>query len=226
MRVAAAGRPLRRRRPGAHPPRAAARSAGTAAGLGGGACSALSGRRRGRRRRRPPRLPSSGRNRSAALGTRSTSVNHRDLDRDVGGHLRPQLEVRVADLDDDRVGDDVLVDRGVEPDLGDRAPELLLGVGVDREARHLAGRDPADVGLVDVGLDLHLGQVLGDGEQGRRLERGGHGLADVVLARHHHPVDGRGDPGVPRGWSRTAARAARACSAIATAASELALAVS
>ena len=79
-------------------------------------------RRRGGRRRRPhpmPRRRPVGRKRSAAFGTRSTSRHGRDLDRDVGGHLGPQPVVRVRHLDDHRVGDDVLVDRGVEPDLRD-----------------------------------------------------------------------------------------------------------
>ena len=123
-------------------------------------------------------------------------VDGRDLDGDVGRHAGAQLAVRVRHRDDHRVGDDVLGDGGVQAHLRDLAAELLVGIGVDVEARHLADLDLPDVRLVDVGLHLHLGQVLGDGEQGRRREGGGDRLADVVLAGHHLAVDRRVDLGV------------------------------
>src|SRR4051812_36468881 len=119
-----------------------------------------------------------------------------DVDGDVGRHAGAQLEVGVRHLDDHRIGDDVLGDGGVQPHLGDLPPEGLVGVGVDGEVRRLAGLDLADVRLVDVSLDLHLGEVLGDGEQGGGRERGGDRLADVVLAGHHLTVDRRVDLGV------------------------------
>src|SRR6185436_8667612 len=46
-------------------------------------------------------------------------VRRGHLDGDIGGHAGTQLEVGVGHLDDHRIGDDVLVDRGVQPDLGD-----------------------------------------------------------------------------------------------------------
>jgi hypothetical protein len=42
-------------------------------------------------------------------------------------------------------------------------------------------------------FDLHLRQVLGDGEQFRRGQAGGHGLAGLDRAGEHHPVHRRAD---------------------------------
>ena len=69
--------------------------------------------------------------------------------------------------------------------------------------RRLSDGDAADVGLIDVGLHLHLGHVLRDGEERRRGEGGGHGLADVVLAIDDDAVDGGDDLRVLRGSSAT-----------------------
>ena len=61
-----------------------------------------------------------------------------------------QRQVGVADLDDHRVGHDVVGDLGREPDLRDLAEELAFREGVDREPDRLADLDLADVRLVDV----------------------------------------------------------------------------
>ena len=45
-------------------------------------------------------------------------------------------------------------------------------------------------------IELHPGQVLGQREQRRRLERGRHGLAGIDLAVEHDAVDGRADHGL------------------------------
>jgi hypothetical protein len=90
----------------------------------------------------------------------------------------------------------VMLGRSLRSGFGDLPPERLIGVGVDGEHHGLAHLHLPDVGLVDVGLHLHLGQVLGDGEQRGRRERGGDRLADVVLAGHHLAVDRRVDLGV------------------------------
>jgi hypothetical protein len=66
-------------------------------------------------------------------------------------------------------------------------------MGVDGESGALAGPDAVDVGLVDLGVDLHPAQVLSEGEQDRRLQAGGHGLTTVDVAPDHHPVDRRPD---------------------------------
>jgi hypothetical protein len=67
---------------------------------------------------------------------------------------------------------------------------------VPAEAGLLAFRDPADVGLADVGVHLHLRQVLGDHEEGRRLEAGGDGLTGIDVAGHHDAVDRGIDRGI------------------------------
>ena len=57
----------------------------------------------------------------------------------------------------------------------------------------LSRTDAADVGFVDVGIDLHLGQVRGNDEQRRRRHAGGHGLADIDAALRDDAVDRRLD---------------------------------
>ena len=83
-------------------------------------------------------------------------------------------------------------------------PEGAAGIGIDGEAGALALADLGDVGLVDADLELHRAEILGDGEQDRRLEGGGDGLAGIDLAREHHAgdrrIDGRlGEIGLRRG---------------------------
>jgi hypothetical protein len=51
----------------------------------------------------------------------------------------------------------------------------------------------ADVGFGDVGVDLHLGEVLRDREERRRLQAGGDRLPDVDGARDDDAVDRRDD---------------------------------
>ena len=53
--------------------------------------------------------------------------------------------------------------------------------------------DAADVGVVHVGIHLHLGQVLRDCEERGRLEARGHRLADIHGTRDHDAVHGRAD---------------------------------
>ncbi len=67
---------------------------------------------------------------------------------------------------------------GAKPDLGDLAVEPALRIGVDREVRGITVLDAADIGFIDRGLDLDLGQILGDLKQIRGLEARGQGLAD------------------------------------------------
>src|SRR5439155_24834898 len=112
---------------------------------------------------------------------------------DVRGHPRQQAAAGIVDRDHDGVGDDVLDDLGRLADLRHAAHERLAGEGVHREGRPILEPHAPDVGLVHADLDLHLGEVLGDREQHRRLQRGGHRLADVDLARDDHAVDRRAD---------------------------------
>ena len=60
----------------------------------------------------------------------------------------------------------------------------------------LRGPDAADVGLVDVRVDLHLRQIRGDDEQRRRLHAGRDRLADIHVALRDDAVDWRRDHGV------------------------------
>ena len=66
-----------------------------------------------------------GRKRSAAFGTREHVLALGVDDGDVGGHPRAQAQVRVVDVDDRVVGDDVLHRRRRVADLPDLAVEAL-----------------------------------------------------------------------------------------------------
>jgi hypothetical protein len=114
-------------------------------------------------------------------------------DRDVCGHAGLEFEITIVHRDDHVIGDDVLDADGGIPHLCDSPFEELFGIGVHAEVRLLAFGHAADIGLADVGVDLHLGQVLGDDEQSRRLETGGDRLADIHVARHDNAVHRRID---------------------------------
>ena len=111
------------------------------------------------------------------------------------GHALAQLAIGIRRVDHGVVGDHVLDRVGRLADLADRAAEFLAGIGVDGEPGLFPIVHLAHVRLVDVGEDLHLGEVVGDGEQGGRLERRGHGLAHVHRSRNHDAVDRTADPG-------------------------------
>ena len=70
------------------------------------------------------------------------------------------------------------------------------GYASTRNVTVLIRPDAADVGLVDVRVDLHLRQVGRDDEQRRRLHARGDRLADVHAALDHDAVDRRGDGAV------------------------------
>ena len=103
----------------------------------------------------------------------------RDDDRHVGGHARLEFQVRIRDVDDGDVRDDVLVGLRRVADLRHLALEGLTWKGIHGELDVLAHSNLADVRLCNVGFDLHPGQVVGDDEQSRRAEAGGDGLANV-----------------------------------------------
>jgi hypothetical protein len=76
------------------------------------------------------------------------------------------------------------------------SPEkAAAGEGIHREAGFLPDPDATDVGFVDRGFDLHVGQVLGDHEQLGRLQAGGHGLPRFDAALDHDAIDRRLDRG-------------------------------
>ena len=117
------------------------------------------------------------------------------LDGDLGGrgHAGAQQQRSVVGGEHRLVGYDALYDLRAEAQLADRRLELAVGIGVDGERCLLSLLDLADVGLVDVDLDFHLLEVFGDGEQDRRLQRRGDGLAGIDIARQHDAVDRRDD---------------------------------
>ena len=117
----------------------------------------------------------------------------RHLDVQRRGHAGLQAQVGVVNVDHRRVGDDVLRDYRLNPDLPDEPREFVLGIGVNREGDVLPGVNHADVGFVDARVQLHLGEIAGDDEQRRRLEAGRDGLADVHAPGNDDPVDRRGD---------------------------------
>src|SRR5690606_21529810 len=104
---------------------------------------------------------------------------------------RLQQQVRILDVDDRRVGHDVLLDDGLQPYGGDAAGERTIAVRVDGEGHGLPGPDAPDVALVDVRLDLHALEITGDHEQRRRLQAGRHGLPDLDVPAEHDPRRGR-----------------------------------
>ena len=71
--------------------------------------------------------------------------------------------------------------------------EVVIGESIDGERHTLAFLHTTDVSLVDVGDDAHVRQVLGDGKELRRVERGSHRLAFLYRLRQHHAVNRTGD---------------------------------
>ena len=59
----------------------------------------------------------------------------------------------------------------------------------------LSSRHLADIRLIDLRLDLHMGEVLSDGEQLRCLEARGDGLPDFDRTLDDDAVDRRADIG-------------------------------
>ena len=74
-----------------------------------------------------------------------------------------------------------------------RPDELVGRVRIDVECDALSRPDPSDIGLVNVGVHLHLGEVCGDDEERRRLQARRDGLPHIDAALYDDPVDGRLD---------------------------------
>lgn len=114
-------------------------------------------------------------------------------DRHVGRKSRFEFQVGIRSVDDHFVGDHVRFGRGFEPYLEDRPLERVVRIGIYGELYPLAVGDLADVGFVHIGHDLHLCQVVGDGEERRGFESGSHRLALFDGTADDHAVDRRGD---------------------------------
>ena len=119
---------------------------------------------------------------------------HRNAD--VGGHAWEQFLFGIIERDDGVVGDDVLDCGRVHAHLAHRSGESLARERVHAELRGGPHFDLPHVGLVRLGIDQHLGQVLGDNEQRGRLQAGGDSLADIDVPRDHRAVNGCPDGGM------------------------------
>ena len=73
------------------------------------------------------------------------------------------------------------------------SPEFCVRIGLNGEADRIAARHLADICLIDLRLDLHLAEVLGDGEELRRLEARGDGLSHLHDFVDDDAVDRRTD---------------------------------
>jgi hypothetical protein len=118
-----------------------------------------------------------------------------DDDAHVGGHAGQQRHVRVLRRDHHGVADHVLHRLRRLADLADLAVEAAPRESVDREGRGQADAQAAHIGLVDRGFDLHVAQVLRDGEEHRRLQARGDRLPGVDVAQDDRPVHRGADDG-------------------------------
>ena len=114
-------------------------------------------------------------------------------DRHVGCQPRFEFQFGVVGRDDHLVGHDARFGRRFEADLLHHPLEGVVGVGVDGELHPLSVGYLPDVGFVDIGHDLHLRQVVGNGEERRCLEARRHGLPLLHGAADDHAVDRGGD---------------------------------
>src|SRR5262249_30559658 len=115
----------------------------------------------------------------------------------AGCQVGKQGSVRVVDGDDYRVRHDILREVRQPANLRDPTAELATGKRGDAEADSLADVNPADVGLVDRGPDLHPAQVAGNKENTGPLA-GHDGLPDMHSPIEDNAFDGRPDRGVAK----------------------------
>ncbi len=102
----------------------------------------------------------------------------------------------LLDRNDGRVDDDIRHGLRAETHLLHHAFEGAARKRVHGEGHALARLDAADIGLVDIGRDFHLAQIVGDAEQLRRLRRCGDGLAQFDIAQHDDAGHRRADFGI------------------------------
>ena len=86
-----------------------------------------------------------------------------------GGHARPQLQLGVGDGDHGGIGHDILHHVRRKADLVDGAFKGLRGKGIHGETDFAVGAQLPNIGLVDIGEHLHVGQILRDQEENGRL---------------------------------------------------------
>ena len=112
-----------------------------------------------------------------------------DDDRDVGCHPGLQSQIRIIHIDHCIVGDHILNrDRRVA-DLSDFAVERRAVIGIHGELDILPFLDISDIRLGNVGVDLHLGEIVGDDENNRRVQAGGNRLTHIDIAGYDDPIN-------------------------------------
>ena len=74
--------------------------------------------------------------------------------------------------------------------------EGIIRIGIYGESYSVALLYIADISLVHIGYYLHIGQVLGNGEELWGVEACSYGLTFLYALRNHGSVDRRGDGGV------------------------------
>jgi len=117
----------------------------------------------------------------------------------VGGHVGFELAAGVIDGDANLEGGDVVFFDAEGSDFGDLAEEGFVLEGLDLDAGRLTEVDLADVGLVDLALDVDLSGVADghdEGGGGAEDKDGADSVADFDVAGEDGAVHRRGDGGV------------------------------
>ena len=109
----------------------------------------------------------------------------------IDGQPRQQGAIAIVHADHHRIGHHVIGGGRRHPHLLDHAGKLPIREGIGGKTHRLAFSDLADVGFIHRQFNLHLGKIFGNGEQHRRGEAGGHGLARVDGAGQHHAIHWR-----------------------------------
>src|SRR4030095_4562995 len=97
-------------------------------------------------------------------------------DDQIRSHAGFQSLLWIVDVDHYFIGDDVLYVLWIQTHLFDLSVEILARERVDGELDRLSLFHQTNVCLVDVCDDLHLGQVVRDGEKSWRRQTSGHRL--------------------------------------------------
>lgn len=120
-------------------------------------------------------------------------------DLSVGGHVGFEFSAGVVDGDADLKGGDVVFFYAKRGDAGDFAEEGFIFERLDLDAGGLAEIDLANVGLVDLALNVDLADVADGHDEGcsrAEDENGGDCVAFFHVAGEDDSVHGRGDGGV------------------------------
>ena len=118
------------------------------------------------------------------------------VDGNVGSKTRFQFQISIWSRDYNLVSYYVVGSCGFQAHLLHCSLEGIIRIGIYGESYSVALLYIADISLVHVGNHLHVGQVLGDGEELWGVEACSHGLTFLYTLRNHGSVDRRGDGGV------------------------------